>query len=383
MADPLHGAELPYDVDDEYRPEPVAIPRPPSWQDGSFRIGIHTSIAGDIASSLDAAAKLGANALQIFSASPRMWPRGGTRIAEADAARFRERRAGLGLGPLVIHDNYLINLASPDRVMRTRSIQAFHDELVRGVSLGADFLVAHPGAAMGAPMSQAIEDIADGMRQAARGMKFGGLRILVENTSGMGSAVGSRFEEIQAILEATKDLPMGVCLDTAHTFEAGFDIASEEGLEKTLDLMDRTVGLTRVFVLHVNDSKTALGSRVDRHENIGDGKIGRKALGRILNHPRLGPGALAGRAFILETPIDKPGDDRRNVRALWELVGVDEEHAPKAEAGFSMTRGERKPIANKAGQTRKAQKAPRTPGKKVAAVKGKGKARKGKKKTKA
>ncbi len=109
--------------------------------------------------------------------------------------RFRARRAELGLGPLVIHDNYLINLASPDRVMRTRSIQAFHDELVRAVSLGADFLVAHPGAGLGTTMAQAIADIAEGMRQAARGMKLGGLRILVENTAGMGSSVGARFEE--------------------------------------------------------------------------------------------------------------------------------------------------------------------------------------------
>jgi deoxyribonuclease-4 len=350
MADPLNGAELPYDAEDEYRPEPVPVPQPPIWQDGSFRIGIHTSIAGDIAGSLDTAAKLGANALQIFSASPRMWPRGGSRIADADAARFRVRRAQLALGPLVIHDNYLINLASPERVMRTRSIQAFHDELVRAVSLGADFLVAHPGAGMGTGKSQAISEIADGMRQAARGMKFGGLRILVENTSGMGSAIGSRFEEIREILDQTRDLPMGVCLDTAHTFEAGYDVTTEEGLEKTLDAVDRSVGLGRVYVLHVNDSKTPLGSRVDRHENIGQGHIGLKAFGRILNHPRLGPGpqGLAGRAFILETPIDKPGDDRRNVRTLWELVGVSAKQAPKAEDGFSMTRVERKPVAKKA-----------------------------------
>ncbi len=120
MADPLIRAELPYDESDEYRPEPVPIPLPPAWQDGSFRIGIHTSIAGDIAGALDTATKLGANALQIFSSSPRMWPSGSARFADVDAARFRARRAELGLGPLVIHDNYLINLASPERVMRTR-----------------------------------------------------------------------------------------------------------------------------------------------------------------------------------------------------------------------------------------------------------------------
>src|ERR1700674_1056238 len=155
MADPLDKTELAYDVSDEYRPEPEPIPGPPAWQDGSFRIGIHTSIAGDIAGALDIASKLGANALQIFSASPRMWPQGSSRIADADAARFRARRAELGLGPLVIHDNYLINLACPDRVMRTRSIQAFHDEIIRAVSLDADFLVAHPGSSLGTPVDQA------------------------------------------------------------------------------------------------------------------------------------------------------------------------------------------------------------------------------------
>jgi deoxyribonuclease IV len=344
MADPLIGTELPYDASDEYRPEPEPIPEPPAWQDGSFRIGIHTSIAGDIAGALDSAAKLGANALQIFSSSPRMWPRGGSRIAEADATRFRARRTELGLGPLVIHDNYLINLASPDRVMRTRSIQAFHDELVRAVSLGADFIVAHPGSGLGNDRQQAIAEIAEGMRHAAKGMKLGGLRILVENTSGMGSAVGARFEEIKAILDQTGDLPMGVCLDTAHTFEAGYDITTPEGLEATLAAVDRTVGLDRVYVLHINDSKTALGSRVDRHEHIGRGKIGLAGFGRILNHARLGPGlqGLPGRAFILETPIDRPGDDRRNVRALWDLVGVSVRQAPKAENGFSMLKAKKK-----------------------------------------
>ena len=362
MAEPLDKTELAYDVSDEYCPEPAPIPEPPAWQDGSFRIGIHTSIAGDIAGALDIASKLGANALQIFSASPRMWPRGGTRIADADAARFRARRAELGLGPLVIHDNYLINLASPDRVMRARSIQAFHDELVRAGSLGADFLVAHPGCCMGSETPQAISEIAQGMRQAARGIKLGDLRILIENTSGMGSAVGARFEEIKAILDETRDLPMGVCLDTAHMFEAGYDITSEKGLDWTLESVERTVGLDCVYVLHVNDSKTPLGSRVDRHEHIGRGKIGLEAFGRILNHPRLGPGlqGLAGRAFILETPIDLPGDDRRNVRALWDLVGVSVKQAPKAVDGFSMVRGKKKVST---------QRTPRIPRKKVAGKK--------------
>lgn len=340
MADPQHSIEPAYDIEDEYRPEPPPSPRPPAWMDGSFRIGIHTSIAGDIVESLDTARKLGCNALQIFSSSPRMWPRaGGIRIPEADAARFRARRARLGLGPLVIHDNYLINLASPAPVMRVRSIQAFRDELVRGVALGADFLVAHPGSSGTNSVARAIEEIARALQQATRGLKLNGLRILLENTSGMGSAVGARFAELAAIIEACPDLPLGICLDTAHTFEAGYGIRTAEGLERTLETIEHSVGLRRVYVLHVNDSKTALGSRVDRHEHIGKGKIGLEAFRRILNHPMLSPDGehgLPGRAFILETPIDAPGDDRRNVRTLWKLVGFTAQQAPRAEDGFSM-----------------------------------------------
>src|SRR5260370_10608411 len=131
--------------EDEYRPEPDPDPGPPAWMDGSLRIGIHTSIAGGYVNALESAHKLGCNALQIFSASPRMWAGGPSRIPEVDAAAFRARRHELGLGPLVIHANYLINLAAQQPMLRTRSIQAFHDELVRGIALGADFVVVRPG----------------------------------------------------------------------------------------------------------------------------------------------------------------------------------------------------------------------------------------------
>jgi deoxyribonuclease-4 len=238
------------------------------------------------------------------------------RIAEAEAARFRARRKELGLGPLVVHDNYLINLASPNPVLRTRSVQAFHQELVRAIALGADYLVAHPGSGRESTPLAAVAAIAQGLKQAARGLKLGDLKILLENTAGQGTSIGSRFEELRAILDSSPDLPLGICIDTAHTFAAGWDLRTAEGLEQTLQALDRTVGLDRVFVVHVNDSKTHVGSRVDRHEHIGKGKIGLEAFGRILNHP-----LLAARAFILETPIDTPGDDRRNVAALWKLLG--------------------------------------------------------------
>jgi deoxyribonuclease IV len=147
-------------------------------------------------------------------------------------------------------------------------------------------------------------------------LKLGELQILLENTAGQGSSLGSRFEELKAILDTCPDQPLGVCVDTAHLFAAGWDIRTAEGLESALRDIDRTIGLDRVGVIHVNDSKTPLGSRVDRHEHIGKGKIGLEAFRRILNHP-----LLATCAFILETPIDKPGDDKRNVAALWRLTG--------------------------------------------------------------
>jgi len=351
MDEVLHTPVVVYDSADEYRPEPEPEPQPLPYCDGSVRIGIHTSIAGDISHALESAHNLGCNALQIFSASPRMWPRGGTRIGEADAARFRARRAELRLGPLVIHANYLINLASPDPVMRTRSIQAFHDELVRATALGADFLVVHPGCGTGNNPARAISDAAQALRQAARGIRFGtgpfhelhrgGLRILIENTSGMGTAIGSRFEELRAILDGVPDLPVGVCLDTAHAYAAGYDIRSESGLRQTIAALDRIIGLERVALVHANDLKTPFGSRVDRHAHIGRGTIGLDAFRRILRHPRLSAAlleGLPGRAFILEIPIDVHGDDRRNVRTLWDLANVPRKLAPAAKKGFSMVR---------------------------------------------
>lgn len=311
-----HSVGLDYDAADEYRPEPAPTPEVPAWKNGGMRLGIHTSIAGDAALALDRARDLGANALQIFSASPRMWARGIGRLAAVDAERFRARRRELQLGPLVIHGNYLINLASPNPILRARSVQAFNQEIVRAIDLGADYLVAHPGSFCDGHMEAGIAAIAQGLRQAARGLKLGELQILLENTAGQGSSIGSKFEDLKAILDACPDLPLGVCVDTAHTFAAGWDIRTAEGLESALRDMERTVGLARVPVIHVNDSKTALGSRVDRHEHIGKGQIGSEAFARILSHP-----LLSGRAFILETPIDKPGDDRRNVAMLWKLAG--------------------------------------------------------------
>ena len=325
-----------FEADEEYIPQPEPEPQPPVWMDGSVRMGIHTSISGSYLNALESAKKLGANALQIFSASPRMWQVAKVGIPVADARAFRTRREQLGLGPLVIHANYLVNLAATQPMLRTRSIQAFHEELVRGTVLGADFIVVHPGARGEVSIESAVGTIIEGVKQAAKRVPLGKMQILIENTAGMGTSVGSRLEEVGAILYGLRELNVGACLDTAHLFAAGYDLRSEAGLDRTIELIEQTIGLARVPVFHVNDSKIALGGRVDRHEHLGEGKIGKGALARILRHPRLGtvpPEGLPGRVFLLETPIDDPGDDRKNVARLWALAGVE---GPEAAKGFSM-----------------------------------------------
>src|SRR2546430_845298 len=204
--DPLDVQDDKFDPEDEYRPEPPPEPVPPSWIDGSLRIGIHASIGGSYLNALESARKLGCNALQIFSASPRMWAGGPARIAEVDATAFRARREALRLGPLVIHANYLINLAAQQPMLRTRSIQAFHDELVRGIALGADFVVVHPGACGDCRPDQAARLAVESVKQAAKNLPPTSLRILLENTAGMGTALGARLEELGEMLNALRSL---------------------------------------------------------------------------------------------------------------------------------------------------------------------------------
>src|SRR6267154_1656738 len=338
MAEETQILDTQFDPEDEYRPEPEPEPQAPVWMDGSLRMGIHTSIAGSYLNALESARKLGCNALQIFSASPRMWQGGSTRISDVDAKAFRARREELRLGPLVIHANYLLNLASAERMLQTRSIQAFHDEIVRALALRAEFLIVHPGARGESTTEQAISTIVESVKQASKHAPMDGLRILIENTAGMGTAVGARLEELGEILAGLRNLPVGACLGTAHLFAAGYDIKSPGGLASTIGQIDGAIGLENVPVIHVNDSKIPLGGRVDRHAHIGKGKIGAEAFARILQHPRFGttaPEGLTGRAFVAETPIDDPGDDRRNVAMLWELAGL-KEQAPEGDKGFSM-----------------------------------------------
>jgi deoxyribonuclease-4 len=232
-------------------------------------------------------------------------------------ALLRSARERHDLHPLVIHVNYLVNLASLDPVVRAKSIACFRGELERAAEIGAEYLVLHPGSYRGSSVDEGIAAFALGLRDAAEGLRAPGLTVLIENTAGAGCHLGSRFEELRSMRQLALDLtelPIGFCLDTCHLFAAGFNIATAAGLRDTLAAAEAIVGLANVHVLHTNDSKAPLGSHVDRHASIGKGHIGLEGFRRILRHP-----LLRGKPFILETPIDEPGDDRRNLDTLKRL----------------------------------------------------------------
>lgn len=281
-----------------------------------MRIGIHTSKSGSFERAALKAHELGANAFQIFSSSPRSWR--ASKPDPADIRLFEAAREKHDLRPLVVHDSYLINLASCEPPIRQSSIAAFRGELERAVAINADCLVMHPGNCKGQPLEQGMMNVVEGLAEAAAGLGSSTLAILLENTVGAGGQIGSRFEELAVIRQFAQDhvgFRIGYCLDTCHCFASGnYNVATPEGLKRTVQAADAVLGLDNVPVLHANDSKGAPGSRLDRHANIGEGQIGMEGFRRILNHPK-----LRGKAFILETPVDKPGDDRRNVDALKSL----------------------------------------------------------------
>ena len=238
---------------------------------------------------------------------------------------LRAARERFDLHPLVIHVNYLTNLASLDPVIRSKSILAFRGELERAAAIGAEYLVVHPGSYRGSSIEEGIAAFVLGLRDAAEGFNSPGLTVLLENTAGAGCHLGSRFQELQSIRELARELtplPLGYCLDTCHLLAAGFDITTPVGLRSTLRSAEELLGLDNIHVIHANDSKFPIGSHVDRHANIGEGHIGSDAFPRILTHPQ-----LRRKPFILETPVDEVGDDRRNLDALKSLGIVSRKYA--------------------------------------------------------
>jgi deoxyribonuclease-4 len=282
----------------------------------SKRIGVHLGTAGGASNAVERAKEIGANTFQIFSSSPRMWR--APKVAPQQGERMRELRTKLDVGPLVIHTSYLVNVCSQSNEVREKSVAGFRGEIERALALGAEYLVLHPGSWKGMTRDEGLKLAAESIERAIDGIAWQGtdFHILIENTAGSECSLGGNFEQVAELVALLKNhAPVAVCLDTCHTWVSGYDIVSPEGYAETMKQMAATVTSDAVRVWHCNDAKAARGSKLDRHEHIGQGTLGLEPFRRLLNDKR-----FDHCAFIAETPVDEPGDEERNVRALRSLV---------------------------------------------------------------
>lgn len=260
------------------------------------RLGAHMSIAGGFARAVDRAVATGAEAVQIFSKSSNQWR--ARPLTDAEVGLFRQRITETRVGPIVAHASYLINLASPDGELRRRSIDALDDELQRANMLGLEAVVLHPGAYTTSSEEEGLARIADAITQVFERRPAGSTRLLLEHTAGQGTVLGHRFDHLRAIIDRVDDASqLGVCLDTCHLVAAGYDIISPDGYVGVFNEFATVVGLARLKLFHLNDSKKPLGSRIDRHETIGRGYIGTEPFGRLLRDER-----FRELPMVLETP---------------------------------------------------------------------------------
>lgn len=256
-------------------------------KENEILLGAHTSAAGGVENALYEGKTIGATTVQLFTANQRQWK--ARSLSQEQVDLFTQALKETGLKSIMSHDSYLINLGAPDPEVLAKSKQAFREEIIRCLQLGITYLNFHPGARLDDPLEICLERIVESlleMRDLFTGKET--LQLLVEATAGQGSTVGSRFEELGYIVKKLKDdLPIGVCIDTCHIFAAGYDIRTKEGLEKTLQEFDKQVGLDSLAAFHLNDSQKGLGSRVDRHAELGKGQIGMEAFKAIMQHQKL------------------------------------------------------------------------------------------------
>ncbi len=282
------------------------------------RIGIHLSTSGGTWTAVQRAVDCGADCFQIFSSSPRQWKP--SPVSEADAERMRIGLAAHAIAPLVIHASYLLNLCSQSESVRENSTKAFRNEVERALALGADYLVLHPGSWKGITRPEALRLAAENIERAIDGLgcQDSSLRILIENSAGSEFSMGGTLDQIADLLHLLdRCAPVDVCLDTCHTHVAGYDIITPEGYEGTARLIADSFGTQRVRVWHCNDAKASQGSKLDRHQHVGEGTLGAAAFRRLLHDSR-----FAHAAFIAETPVDEPGDVLRNVNTLRALAAL-------------------------------------------------------------
>ncbi len=278
-------------------------------------IGAHVKSSGGVWNAIDNGVRIGCEAVQFFAGSPRTWAP--TLYKDEDAAKFREARAASPIRFAVIHTIFLINLASAKEDFYEKSVTSLLGAVAAADQLGAEAIVTHVGSHQGAGFDVGLARVQAALRRALSESEGSPVRILLENTAGAGGTMGVDFDELGAMIRAADEHPrLGLCLDTAHVFEAGFDVRTAAGLDEALTRLDAACGLERLVMLHLNDSKTPFGSNRDRHENIGDGEIGSDGFRAIVNHP-----AFAAVPGILEVPgFDGEGPDARNVQILRELT---------------------------------------------------------------
>jgi len=280
-----------------------------------MRLGVHVSIAGGLLEAVQRAKRLGCTTMQIFSRSPR-GGRAPTLSSEL-TERFDAARRAAGIEPLAVHGPYIINLASPQAAMWKQSVALYREEYARATQLRAQYLVTHVGSHRGEGEAAGIGRVSEAINRTLEGVRPR-VMILLENTAGSGQGLGDQFEHLAAIRDGVEaKAHVGVCLDTAHLFAAGFAIHEAGGLAEVLAAFHRVVGLEHLKLMHLNDSKVPFGARVDRHWHIGQGHIGLDAFRRIVNHPR-----LTEVPFILETPKTTEREDRRNLSTVRWLVGT-------------------------------------------------------------
>ncbi|MBK6406302.1 MAG: deoxyribonuclease IV [Holophagales bacterium] len=278
-------------------------------------VGAHMSAAGGLVRAVERAVEAGCRTLQVFTKNSNQWA--GKPVEPVEATAFRDAAAKAGLAPLVSHSAYLINLASPDPVVRARSADALVDEIERCDANGIPFLVLHPGSHGGEGEEVGLDRIARGLDDAAAKTPASQTTILLETAAGQGACLGHDFGHLAAILSRADSRPrLALCLDTCHVHAAGYDVVSKDGWRETLEALDSSCGLDLVKVIHANDSKKERGCRVDRHERIGLGQIGEKGFVNLMTEP-----AFAAVPKILETPKDDDGHwDREGLAALRKLA---------------------------------------------------------------
>jgi deoxyribonuclease-4 len=276
-------------------------------------LGVHVSGAGKIYEALDRAQALKCQTLQIFSRNPQQWRT--APLSPKDIEEFKRRRKKFHIDPVFIHISYLINLASPNPRLYQGSIQAYIDDIQEADKLKADYIVTHMGSHKETSEEAGIERLTSALNKILDKTKGSKVGILLENTSGSGSWLGYKFEHQKEIIAGLRDKTrVGLCLDTAHAYLAGYDLAAKAGPDKLVDEIDRLVGLKRLKLIHLNDAYGKLASHYDRHDHIGQGSIGLEGMKRIINHPK-----LKNIPMILETPKDDEKSDSLNLALVRKL----------------------------------------------------------------